>query len=261
MRFGHHARRVGFTAVATAQRALLQIVDQPPLVLAEIHLQALRVEVNARALGGHVEHDVGAPDALQAAGLLERGQREQRAMSEAARSIGVANPLRLQDADGLNAAEGERGEHRAVARALQRDVIAVWCLGQIARFQHLNRRAVEREPYARPIHVARLTLLRRAGRDEPLDEDAELEGPAGEEPERRAAEAEAARHIQQVLMGMRPADRAVIALRHFSDCSYDEMAQILGIDVKTVKSRLFEARQRMRTLLADLRPSEGATAP
>jgi RNA polymerase sigma-70 factor (ECF subfamily) len=106
-----------------------------------------------------------------------------------------------------------------------------------------------------------LTLLRRAGRDEPLDEDAEFEGPAGQEPERRVAEAEAARHIQEVLSGLRPADRAVIALRHFSDCSYDEMAQILEIDVKTVKSRLFEARQRMRALLQHLRPSEGATAP
>ena len=105
-----------------------------------------------------------------------------------------------------------------------------------------------------------LTLLRRAGRDEPLDEDADYEGPEASRPDHRAAEAEAARHIQKVLMGMKPADRAVIALRHFSDCSYDEIAHILEIDVKTVKSRLFEARQRMRALLGDLRPSEGATA-
>ena len=106
-----------------------------------------------------------------------------------------------------------------------------------------------------------LTLLRRAGRDEPLDEEAEYEGPVAQEPERRVAEAEAARRIQKVLMGMRPADRAVIALRHFSECSYEEIAHILEIDVKTVKSRLFEARSRMRVLLEDLRPSEGATAP
>jgi RNA polymerase sigma-70 factor (ECF subfamily) len=106
-----------------------------------------------------------------------------------------------------------------------------------------------------------LTLLRRTGRDQPLDEDLEYEGPRAEEPDARLAEAQAARRIQKVLMGMRPADRAVIALRHFSDCSYEEIAHILGIDAKTVKSRLFEARQRMRTLLEDLRPSEGAPAP
>lgn len=105
-----------------------------------------------------------------------------------------------------------------------------------------------------------LTLLRRAGRDEPMAEDAEFEAPAGNQPERQVAEAQAARRIQKVLMGMRPADRAVIALRHFSECSYEEIAHILDIEVKTVKSRLFEARSRMRVLLEDLRPSQGATA-
>ena len=105
-----------------------------------------------------------------------------------------------------------------------------------------------------------LSLLRRAGRDEPMDEDADFEAPAGEQPERQVAAAQAARRIQQVLMGMRPADRAVIALRHFSECSYEEIAQILDIEVKTVKSRLFEARSRMRVLLEDLRPSQGAAA-
>jgi RNA polymerase sigma-70 factor (ECF subfamily) len=105
-----------------------------------------------------------------------------------------------------------------------------------------------------------LTLLRRAGRDEPMAEDAEFEAPAAHQPERQVAEAQAARRIQKVLMGMRPADRAVIALRHFAECSYEEIAHILDIDVKTVKSRLFEARSRMRVLLEDLRPSQGATA-
>ena len=106
-----------------------------------------------------------------------------------------------------------------------------------------------------------LNVLRRNGRDQPIEEDAEFEGPAALGPESQASEAENARRIQKALLGMKPADRAVIALRHFSECSYEEIAQILEIDVKTVKSRLFEARTRMRTLLADLRPSRGeATA-
>ena len=103
-----------------------------------------------------------------------------------------------------------------------------------------------------------LNLLRKNGRDQPMDEDAEFEGPETSSPERQASAAEDARRIQKALLGMKPADRAVIALRHFSDCSYEEIAQILEIDVKTVKSRLFEARTRMRILLADLRPSRGA---
>lgn len=104
-----------------------------------------------------------------------------------------------------------------------------------------------------------LNLLRRNGRDQPLGED-EPEGPETVGPEWQAAEAEASARIQKVLMGMKPADRAVITLRHFSDCSYEEIGQVLGIDVKTVKSRLFEARSRMRTLLGDLRPAAGVAA-
>jgi RNA polymerase sigma-70 factor (ECF subfamily) len=103
-----------------------------------------------------------------------------------------------------------------------------------------------------------LTLLRRNGRDLPLEEEDETPGPESIGPEWRAAEAEAAVRIQRVLMGLKPADRAVITLRHFSDCSYEEIAHILELDVKTVKSRLFEARQRLRPLLGDLRPAEAA---
>jgi RNA polymerase sigma-70 factor (ECF subfamily) len=103
-----------------------------------------------------------------------------------------------------------------------------------------------------------LNLLRRNRRDQPLDEDEEPEGPETAGPEWRVAEAQASERIQEVLMGMKPSDRAVITLRHFCDCSYEEIGQALDIDVKTVKSRLFDARQRMRALLEDLRPSQGA---
>jgi RNA polymerase sigma-70 factor (ECF subfamily) len=54
-------------------------------------------------------------------------------------------------------------------------------------------------------------------------------------------------------MRMSTNDRTVLTLRHFSECSYEEMAQVLEIDVKTVKSRLFDARKRLSVLLADLR--------
>ena len=53
-------------------------------------------------------------------------------------------------------------------------------------------------------------------------------------------------------MTLPPNDRVVLTLRHFSECSYEEIGQILDLDQKTVKSRLFEARQRLRDLLKDL---------
>ena len=54
-------------------------------------------------------------------------------------------------------------------------------------------------------------------------------------------------------MKLSTTDRTVLTLRHFSECSYEEIAQVLEIEPKTVKSRLFDARQRLRALLDDLR--------
>ena len=78
--------------------------------------------------------------------------------------------------------------------------------------------------------------------------------PSGTNPERQAGEAQLARRIQEALMRMSTNDRMVLTLRHFSECSYEEIGQILDLDEKTVKSRLFEARQRLRDLLTDFRP-------
>ena len=65
----------------------------------------------------------------------------------------------------------------------------------------------------------------------------------------RLVGAETAKTIQKVLDAMTPEYRAVIVLRHFLDANYQEMAEALGIPEKTVKSRLFTARQRLRVLL------------
>jgi len=44
--------------------------------------------------------------------------------------------------------------------------------------------------------------------------------------------------------------RMVIVLKHFHDFSYQEMADVLGIPEKTVKSRLFSARQQLKEILS-----------
>jgi RNA polymerase sigma-70 factor, ECF subfamily len=97
-----------------------------------------------------------------------------------------------------------------------------------------------------------LNVLRGRRRDDPLDEDRELPAPESANPEWKASQAELSRRVQGALMGMKADDRVVVTLRHFSGCSYAEIAQILDVDEKTVKSRLFEARRRLRLLLKDL---------
>ena len=98
-----------------------------------------------------------------------------------------------------------------------------------------------------------LNMMRRNGREDALDADVELPGPDSSNPEWQVGETEVSKRIQVALLGMTTNDRTVLTLRHFSECSYQEIGQILDLDEKTVKSRLFEARHRLRDLLKDLR--------
>ena len=100
-----------------------------------------------------------------------------------------------------------------------------------------------------------LNLLRDRGRETPLEDGYDPPGPESASPERQAEDSQTSQRVQEALMKMKVSDRAVLALRHFSDCSYEEIAEIMRIDVKTVKSRIFEARQRLRGELVDLRPA------
>lgn len=101
-----------------------------------------------------------------------------------------------------------------------------------------------------------IDVARRNGREEPLEETFDAEdGAAGpqEDYERR----QSAARVRAALGGMSPDDRAVLTLRHYAECDYRDMALILGIEEKTVKSRLFEARRRLALRLQAL----GAVRP
>lgn len=55
--------------------------------------------------------------------------------------------------------------------------------------------------------------------------------------------------VQQALLALPRDYREVVVLRHFAELGYDEIAATLGISPKTVKSRLYTARQRLIALL------------
>ena len=55
--------------------------------------------------------------------------------------------------------------------------------------------------------------------------------------------------VQRCLDRLTPDHRTVVILRHFEDLSYEEIGETLGLPVKTVKSRLFSARVKLRDLL------------
>lgn len=102
--------------------------------------------------------------------------------------------------------------------------------------------------YRITVNEALNTAHRR--RREAVEPDIDTPAP-GETPEDFAALAEANNHLQRALLHLQPDHRAVVVLRHFGGLSYPEMAVVLGIPAKTVKSRLFEARTRLREVLVE----------
>ena len=64
-----------------------------------------------------------------------------------------------------------------------------------------------------------------------------------------ACASELSGRVQDALMVLSPDHRLVVVLRHFVGYSYGEMAEALAIPEKTVKSRLFTARQRLGEIL------------
>lgn len=91
-----------------------------------------------------------------------------------------------------------------------------------------------------------LNFLKRRSRQEPLDEDRASDDRG---PEDALVGADVSRHVQDALMSISAEYRAVLVLRHYHDCSYEDIAVIVGIPEKTVKSRLFSARRQLKELL------------
>ncbi len=91
-----------------------------------------------------------------------------------------------------------------------------------------------------------LNLLERRKRTVTLEDEPDIRAP-GAAPD-GAAEAED--RVGKALRRLNPDDRAVVVLRHFMSFSYQEIAEVLEVPVRTVKSRLFTARERLRLALS-----------
>ena len=102
-------------------------------------------------------------------------------------------------------------------------------------------------------HNAAIDHLRRAG-----PRTQELEGEDGYvrpfaagtiSPEQESERKERRAEIEDVVRALPPAYRELIILRHGHDLSYDEIAEVTGLPLGTVKNRIFRAREAMRSPL------------
>ncbi len=99
--------------------------------------------------------------------------------------------------------------------------------------------------YRIAIHES-INFVRRRRPTVALDES---RGDGGPLPDVAAERSEIAHRVQEALMRVSPEHRAVVVLRHFLGCSYREIAEVLELPEKTVKSRLFDARQALKRVL------------
>jgi RNA polymerase sigma-70 factor (ECF subfamily) len=109
-------------------------------------------------------------------------------------------------------------------------------------------------------HNAAIDHLRRAGgnRTEDLKLEAEdggiYEKPLASgslTPEQESERSERRAEIESVVVQLPPSYRELIVLRHAHDMSYDEIAEVTGLPLGTVKNRIFRAREAMRALLVE----------
>jgi RNA polymerase sigma-70 factor (ECF subfamily) len=82
---------------------------------------------------------------------------------------------------------------------------------------------------------------------------AEASSRAAPGPEASYAQAEARRRIGAAIEQLPDRDREILALKEFEGLSYREIAELVGIPLGTVMSRLYAARQRLAAALEEVR--------
>ena len=91
-----------------------------------------------------------------------------------------------------------------------------------------------------------LNQVKKRRNQEPL---AESQASPWRSPEEHLESKRLCNRVQGALMELNGEYRTVVVLKHMSGCSYQQISEILQIPEKTVKSRLYTARQLMKKSL------------
>ena len=91
-----------------------------------------------------------------------------------------------------------------------------------------------------------INCLKKQNRLDPLDQEP-VSDTIG--PEEQTGSEQMSQGMQTALMTIKAEYRTVIVLKHFVDCSYEEIGQILNMPEKKVKSRLYTGRQLLKEAL------------
>jgi len=91
-----------------------------------------------------------------------------------------------------------------------------------------------------------LNQVKKRHKQQPLDDSqvSPWQGPAEDLDSKQIC-----KRVQAALMLLNEDYRTVVVLKHISGCSYLQISEILQLPEKTVKSRLYSARQQMKKTL------------
>jgi RNA polymerase sigma-70 factor (ECF subfamily) len=144
------------------------------------------------------------------------------------------------------------------------DVVSECFLVAYERIHQFDEQRPFRPWFHRIVANAALKTVSRQGRLASLEnlanDDGTIERVLGSlvdsapDPLEVAEQTEVRAAVQAALASLSPKQCAVLALRYYSDLSEAETAAALDIPRGTVKSRLAAGMERLRALLADLRP-------
>ena len=93
-----------------------------------------------------------------------------------------------------------------------------------------------------------INWLKKSSRQEALEHETADQGGG---PEQQAGDQQLGEGMEAALMMIKSDYRAVIVLKHVLGCSYIEISEVLDIPEKTVKSRLYTARQQLQERLTE----------
>ena len=80
------------------------------------------------------------------------------------------------------------------------------------------------------------------------DRDIDPEDPR-RDPEDLAVAEDLGRHLRRALLRVKPVFREAVVLRDLEELTYEEIAEILGVRLGTVRSRIARGREQLRVLL------------
>jgi RNA polymerase sigma-70 factor, ECF subfamily len=116
-------------------------------------------------------------------------------------------------------------------------------------FEHLGDYDPSYKFYSWIYRIAVNESLNTLGKRRPAEEISGEEIDNAPGPDRHAESEQTRGAIEGALMQITPELRSVVVLRHLMHLSYEDMAETLSLPEKTVKSRLYSARQLLRNIL------------